>query len=45
MTRGRLVCTAACAMPITAVSAARMSRIPVSQPGGLPSSANVRHRP
>ena len=45
MTRSSPFCTAACAIPSTAVSPASTSSVPVTQPGGGPSTASVRHIP
>ena len=45
MIRGRRFCTAAWAMPSSAVNPPARSSIPASQPGGRPSSASVRHIP
>ena len=45
MTRSRPVCTAACAMPSTAVRPASTSSVPITQAGGGPSTSSVRHSP
>ena len=45
MTRDSRFCTAACAMPSSAVTAPSTSTAPTSQPGARPSRASVRHMP
>ena len=45
ITRDSRFCTAAWAIPSSALDAPSTSSPPVSQPGGRPVSANVRHMP